>query len=164
MSQVIATRTTADRLRHTVMFEFFLIGMLAPLMSLMLEKSVVELGLLALAISVKAMLINLIYNYLFDKWDVSKGRVPTERSLPYRILHAMGLELTLTATSLPLIIWWLGLTFWQALLMDIAMIIAVMIYALVFNWIYDRVFPVPQPQVAQPQQKTAEPQALTPAA
>ena len=144
MSQAIATRSAADRLRHTVMFELFLIALLAPLMSLMLERSVVELGLLALVLSLKAMLINLIYNYYFDKWDVSKGRIPTERSLPMRIVHAVGLEMTLTATSLPLIMWWLGLNFWQALLMDLAMIMAVMLYALVFNWLYDRTFPVIQ--------------------
>lgn len=144
MSQAIATRSTADRLRHTVLFELFLIALLAPLMSLLLERSIVELGLLALVISLKAMLINLIYNYYFDKWDVSKGRIPTQRSLPLRIIHAVGLELTLTATSLPLIMLWLGLSLWQALLMDLAMIMAVMLYALVFNWIYDKTFPVSQ--------------------
>ncbi|GGK55681.1 PACE efflux transporter [Amphritea balenae] len=148
MSQPIVTRSSMDRIRHTVMFEVFLVMILAPLMSVMLDRGVVELGALAIVLSLKAMLINLLYNYGFDHWDVKQGRIPTQRKLVGRIIHAAGLELVLTATSLPLIIWWLGLTIWQALLMDVVMIAAVMLYTLLFNWVYDRLFPVPQTQPA----------------
>ncbi len=150
MNQPIITRTPMDRLRHTLMFEALLLTLLAPMMSLMLNRDIVDVGMLSVVISIKAMLINPIFNYLFDRYDVRLGRIPTERKLLGRVLHAMGLEITLTATSLPLIVWWLDVTFMQALVVDMVMIFAVMAYTLVFNWGYDRVFPVAQPVASLP--------------
>ncbi|MBQ0757902.1 MAG: PACE efflux transporter [Amphritea sp.] len=144
MNQPIITRTPLDRLRHAVMFEALLLTLLAPMMSLMLNRDIVDVGMLAVVLSLKAMLINPIFNYAFDRYDVKQGNVPTERKLAGRILHAFGFELTLTATSLPLIIWWLDVTLFQALMVDLVMVFAVMIYTLLFNLGYDRVFPVVQ--------------------
>lgn len=144
MNQPIITRTPLDRLRHALMFEALLLTLLAPMMSLMLNKDIVDVGMLSVVLSIKAMLINPVFNYFFDRFDVSRGKVPTERTLAGRIIHAMGLEVTLTATSLPLIVWWLEVTFMQALIVDLVMIFAVMLYTLIFNWGYDRLFPVHQ--------------------
>ncbi|MBN0988982.1 PACE efflux transporter [Amphritea pacifica] len=150
MNQPIITRTPLDRLRHTLMFEALLLTLLAPMMSLMLNRDIVDVGMLSVVISIKAMLINPIFNYFFDRFDVRRGRVPTERKLLGRIIHAMGMEVTLTATSLPLIVWWLDVTFMQALVVDMVMIFAVMTYTLIFNWGYDRLFPVAQPAASLP--------------
>lgn len=144
MNQLIITRTPLDRLRHTLMFEALLLTLLAPMMSLMLDRDIVEVGMLSVVLSIKAMLINPIFNYGFDRYDVTRGKVPTERKLVGRIFHAIGLEVTLTATSLPLIIWWLDVTFLQALMVDLIMITAVMAYTLLFNLGYDKMFPVLQ--------------------
>ncbi|BBB27064.1 PACE efflux transporter [Amphritea japonica] len=144
MNQAIITRTPLDRLRHTLMFEALLLTLLAPMMSLMLNRDIVDVGMLAIVLSLKAMLINPVFNYGFDRYDVKRGKIPTERKLAGRILHAIGFEVTLTATSLPLIIWWLNVTFLQALMVDIVMVFAVMTYTLLFNIGYDRVFPVIQ--------------------
>ncbi len=145
MTQPIITRTPLDRLRHTLMFEILLLAMLAPMMSLLLNRDIVDVGMLSVVISIKAMLINPFFNYLFDRYDVRRGRIPTERKLSGRLIHAAGLEITLIATSLPLIVWWLDVTFIQALMVDLISIFLVMTYTLAFNWIYDRVFPVIQP-------------------
>ncbi len=156
MNQPIITRTPMDRLRHTLMFEALLLTLLAPMMSLMLNRDIVDVGMLSVVISIKAMLINPVFNYFFDRIDVRQGRVPTERKLLGRVIHAMGLEVTLTATSLPLIVWWLDVTFMQALVVDMVMIFAVMAYTLVFNWGYDRVFPVAQPAASLPAKALSE--------
>lgn len=156
MNQPIITRTPMDRLRHTLMFEALLLTLLAPMMSLMLNRDIVDVGMLSVVISIKAMLINPVFNYFFDHYDVRRGRVPTERKLLGRIFHAMGLEVTLTATSLPLIIWWLDVTFMQALVVDLIMIFAVMAYTLIFNLGYDRMFPVLQTTIHTSVQSTAD--------
>lgn len=145
MNQPIITRTPLDRLRHTLVFELLLLTLLAPMMSLLLDRDILNVGLLSVLISVKAMLFNPFFNYLFDRNDVKHNRIPTERKLLGRLQHAAGLEITLVATSLPLIIWWLDVTLMQALMVDLISIFLVMAYTLAFNWGYDRLFPVIQP-------------------
>lgn len=148
MNQPIITRTPLDRLRHTLMFELLLLTLLAPMMALLLDRDIVEVGMLSVVISLKAMMVNPFFNYLFDRYDVKQGRIPTERKFVGRLIHAASLELTLIATSLPLIIWWLDVTFMQALMVDLISIFLVMAYTFIFNWGYDRVFPVIQQPAA----------------
>jgi uncharacterized membrane protein len=45
---------------------------------------------------------------------------------------------------LPMIAWYLQIGIWQAFIMDLGLAIFYMVYALVFNWAYDRVFPLPE--------------------
>ena len=144
MEKKIVVRTGRDRLRYSLLFELLLIAILAPLGALVFERHVLDVGLLSIVLCLKAMLVNLIYNWLFDMWDVRSGRIPTERSLVGRIAHAVGFECVLVLTSLPIVIWWLGLTLLQALIMDFAVTGIIVAYTIVFGWCYDRLFPVQQ--------------------
>lgn len=80
MSQNIVIRSGRDRMRYTMIFEATLLALMIPAGALVFERSHTDIGILAIFLSVKAMLINLLYNWLFDRWDVRNGRVPTERS------------------------------------------------------------------------------------
>lgn len=153
MSAAIVTRSPADRLRHTLMFEVCLLGVLAPLMAYLAQKPIMDTGILTVMLAVKAMVLTVVFNYCFDKIDVHYGRIPNQRSFRGRVIHAITSELFLSSTSLPLLMWWLDLGLLEAILMDVIMIGAVMIYTFIFNWAYDRLFPVVQPA-----------QQLTPAA
>lgn len=144
MKKKIVVRTGRDRLRYSSLFELLLLAILAPLGALVLERPVLDVGLLSIILCLKAMLVNLIYNWLFDLWDVRAGRIPTERTLVGRITHAIGFECVLVLTSLPIVIWWLGLTLLQALLLDVAVTGIVVAYTIMFGWCYDRIFPVKQ--------------------
>lgn len=92
MKEKIVVRTGRERLRYTLLFELLLIAILAPLGALVLERQVLDIGLLSIVLSLKAMLVNLIYNWLFDMWDVRGGRIPTERPLVGRLAHALGFD------------------------------------------------------------------------
>ena len=94
--------------------------------------------------------MNFIYNYYFDRFDVSQGRIPTERSTKWRIIHATGFELILTCTSLPLFMWWLDISFLPALMMDIGMVLFVLLFTFCYTLAYDKIFPVAQPGVEAP--------------
>ncbi len=144
MQKQIIIRSGTDRVRYTIVFELLLIGMLAPLGAIVLEKQIVDVGALAILLALKAMLFGLIYNWFFDRWDARAGRVPTQRTFIRRILHAAGFECGLVLTSLPLVMWWLGLTILQALAMDFAVTLIVVIYTFAYSWSYDRLCPVPQ--------------------
>lgn len=145
VKKAIVVRTGGDRLRYSFFFELVLVAILAPAGALVLDRRVLDVGLLALVLSFKAMLFNMIYNWVFDQMDVRAGRIPTKRSFMGRLLHAVGFECGLVMTSLPIVMWWLGLTLWQALMMDLAVTSLIVVYTMAFGWSYDRLFPLSQP-------------------
>lgn len=148
MQQNISIRTGRDRLRYTCLFEFFLILILAPIGALVFDRHLFEIGLLSVVLSLKAMVINLIYNWFFDLRDVRAGRIPTQRSFLGRIVHAVGFETGLMLTSLPIVMWWLGLTLLHAFLMDLVVTSFVVVFTFVFTWSYDLLYPIEQNAIA----------------
>lgn len=145
MNANIAIRSKKDRLRYTISFELFLTLLLTVLGAWITKRHVIDLGLLAALLIVKAMVINLIYNLWFDKMDVRAGRIPTQRKVAGRIVHALGLEISLAATSLPIFMLWLEFSFFQALMTNISVVLIALVYTLFFSWSYDHLFPVAQP-------------------
>ena len=47
------------------------------------------------------------------------------------------------AMLVPLIAWWFGVSLWQALVMDMALVVFFLVYTFVFNWAFDKVFGLP---------------------
>lgn len=146
MAEKIAVRSGWDRLRYTLCFELLLVISLSFALANWFDQGLASVGSLAIILSVKAMTLNYLYNLGFDRFDVSRGRVPTKRTVKWRIIHACGFELTLAFTSLPIVMWWLGIGLWQALLLDLIMMAGVVVYTFVFTLCYDKLFPVAQPQ------------------
>lgn len=144
MQKPIKTRNTLDRLRYALCFELLLIASIAPMLAFILELPVSDTGGLAIILSAKAVLVNLIFNAIYDRIDVHYGRVPTERSALGRTIHAISFESCLVITSLPIIMWWLSMSLWQALLMDLALMAFVVCFTWLYTWCYDRLFPVTQ--------------------
>lgn len=98
-------------------------------------------GPLAVVITTIAVSWNFIYNYLFEWWE--SRQASRTRTLKRRILHAVGFQLTLVVYLIPLIAWWMGITLWQALLLDMALIVIIPCYTFVFNWAFDKLFGLP---------------------
>ncbi|HGM7838480.1 MULTISPECIES: PACE efflux transporter [Serratia] len=98
-------------------------------------------GPLAVVITTIAVSWNFIYNYLFEWWE--SRQASRTRTLKRRILHAVGFQLTLVAYLIPLIAWWMGITLWQALLLDMALIVIIPCYTFLFNWAFDKLFGLP---------------------
>ncbi len=142
MSQPVALRSGRDRLRYTIAFEMILMSILVPVGSVLLDKDLGMIGLLGLALMVKAMLMGLAYNWVFDVIYARTGRVSSDRGVLARAVHAVGFELTLVATSLPIYVWWLDLTLLQALAADLVVTSFVVLYTFAFTLAYDRIFPV----------------------
>lgn len=104
-------------------------------------KSPFDSGTLAIATSVVAVVWNLVFNTYFERWEVRQGT--TGRSVKRRVLHAVCFEIGLVAMLVPLIAWWFGVSLWQALVMDMALVIFFLVYTFVFNWAFDAVFGLP---------------------
>ncbi len=108
---------------------------------LMSGQGVGHSGALAVITSVIAVLWNLTFNVLFERWEARQA--VRGRSVARRVAHAIGFEGGLVSFLVPVIAWWLGISLWQALLMDLGLVIFFLVYTFVFNWIFDRVFGLP---------------------
>lgn len=135
-------RTTRDRIRHTIAFEIIGLALITPLGALIFAIPMHHIGVISLVSSLVAMGWNYLYNYGFDRL-LLRLRGNTVKTMRERIIHAIVFELGLVALLMPLIAWYLGISLWQALVMDIAVALFYIAYAFVFNIAYDRIFPIP---------------------
>ena len=136
-------RTTKDRIRHTLGFEIIGLIIFAPLASWVFGFDLQLMGVIAVAASIVATVWNFIYNIWFDHAMV-KLRGDVHKTIPIRVLHAFMFEGGLLLLFMPMIAWYLGITLWEAFVMDIAMATFYVVYAFIYNWIYDKVYPIPE--------------------
>lgn len=141
-------RSFKDRLRHAFAFEILGLLIITPLSMLLLHHPIEQLGIVTVGSALLAMLWVGVYNWLFD---LVKQRLhgSTEKGLAARIIHAVLFEIGLLTVLLPLIAYVLQISLWEALLLDIGFALFYMAYAFVFNWGYDRLFPLPEWQQNQ---------------
>ena len=145
MSPTPKLRSLADRVRQVALFEVGgLLLITPPFVGLSGVPLAESIGLLAI-IAALAALWNAIYNTSFD-WIEGRltGRTADRRPPLLRALHALGFESGLLIASLPIIVWWTGMTWLEALVADIGLALSYVAYAYVFNLAYDRVFPIDQ--------------------
>ncbi|WP_102107448.1 PACE efflux transporter [Oceaniglobus roseus] len=133
-------RTTFDRIRQAVSFEIVGLLIATPLFARVFAHPLDEIGLLALFGATVATLWNYFYNLGFDHaLRCLTGR--TTKTVSSRVVHAILFEATLLALLLPLFAWWLGISLVEAVLMDLSFAAFYAVYAFVFTWAYDTLFP-----------------------
>jgi len=139
-------RGFADRIRHAVCFEVIGLILVTPLGAWLFDKPMFDIGVLALACATIATVWNYIYNLGFD---LVMRRVlgHTRKSPVMRVFHAILFEGGLLVVLMPLIAWYLGVTLWQAFMMDLSFAAFYLIYAFIYNWAYDVIFPIPEQRV-----------------
>ncbi|MEB0058030.1 PACE efflux transporter [Variovorax sp. LG9.2] len=111
-------------------------------------------GALAMVASVIAVLWNLAFNALFERWE--SRQAVRGRSVKRRIAHAVGFEGGLIAFLVPVFAWALGVSLLEALVMDLGLVVFFLVYTFVFNWGFDTVFGLPT-SAATPSTSAAQP-------
>ncbi len=106
-------------------------------------------GVLAVLASVIAVIWNLVFNSLFERWEARQA--VRGRSIARRVAHAIGFEGGLVAFLVPSIAWWLDISLRQALVMDLGLVVFFLVYTFVFNWAFDAVFGLPAAAQGEPQ-------------
>jgi uncharacterized membrane protein len=129
------------RVVYVGLYEAIAILMAGLGLMLMSGRGALDSGALAAATSAVAVVWNVVFNHLFERWEARQA--VRGRSLRRRVAHALGFEGGLTVLLVPLIAWWLGVSLWQALLMDVALLLFFLVYTFVFNWAFDAVFGLP---------------------
>lgn len=129
-------RGWGERVFHVVLFEVLAIGISAPLAAWLTGKSIASMGVLTAVIAFMALVWNLIYNKIFDQIQKRHG---FERTFIVRVLHACGFELGLIVAAVPFVAWWMNVTLWHALVVDIGLVLFYLPYTFFYNLCYDKI-------------------------
>ncbi|CRL13457.1 PACE efflux transporter [Phaeobacter italicus] len=136
-------RSPLDRIRHALSFEILALLLIIPLGAWLFHMPVEAIGVATIVAATLATVWNYAYNELFDR-VMRRISGSTQKSPPVRVLHAILFEAGLLVVLMPFFAWYLQITLWQAFVLDISFAAFYMVYALVFNWAYDRLFPLPE--------------------
>lgn len=134
-------RKTADRIRHAISFELIGLALIVPLGTLAFSMPAKDIGVVGVVGATLATFWNYIYNLGFDHL-LRRLTGTTLKTVSIRIVHAVLFEAGLLMILMPFIAWYLQISLWQAFIMDVAFALFYLVYAFVFNWAYDRVFPL----------------------
>lgn len=127
--------TAKERLFHAVLFEIGAIGLTVAVFALLGDNhNPTHATGLAVAISVLAVIWNMIFNWLFDK-VVTGERL--DRTLRVRLVHMGLFEGGLLLATVPMIAYVLDVSLWTALVMDLGVVAVIGVYTVLFNWGYD---------------------------
>lgn len=140
-------RNTRDRIRHSVLFELIGLMTVTPLGGWVFGVPIGHFGVVAVVSTTLAMGWNYAYNLGFDH-AMLRLTGSVKKTLRTRIAHAGLFEFGLLCLLVPFIAWYLGVPLWQAFIMDVSLAGFYLVYAFVFNWVYDIVFPVPAEEAA----------------
>jgi uncharacterized membrane protein len=138
-------RTTRDRIRHAISFEVIGLILVTPLGAWGFGMPLHAIAVVTLVSATIATLWNYVYNIWFDR-AMLRLRGDVRKTIVHRLLYAVLFELGLLTVLAPYIAWRLGVGLWQAVIMGVSFSVFYLIYTFAFNWIYDVVFPVPDPQ------------------
>lgn len=128
-------KTFTERVFHAVSFEVIAITITAPLSAWILGRSIFQMGTVAIVLSTLAMLLNLFYNMIFDRyWPLIKGPRPTK----IRVMHAIGFELSFVVIGLPILAFLLNMSLWNAFLLEVGFFAFFLFYTYAFNLSYDK--------------------------
>jgi|SRR5690554_433396 len=130
----------ARRVTYVVVFEILAI-VFATLLLMALSGSEAHNSLpVAVGSSLGAVTWNFIYNTLFERWEAHRN-IQT-RHFRVRVAHAVGFEGGLVIILIPLFMWWYQVGPFDALKMEIPLLVFFLVFTFVFTWIFDRIIPI----------------------
>lgn len=136
-------RTIKDRIRHALSFEIIGLLIIIPLGAVVFSMPAQDIGVVGVVSATIATAWNYIYNLGFDH-AMQRRMGTTQKTTLIRVAHAVMFELGLLIVLMPFIAWYLGISIMHALVMDISFALFYVVYAFIFNWSYDRLFPLPE--------------------
>lgn len=130
------------RITYAVIFEVLAVGFTTIILALLGNDSGSSF-IVGVISSTVALTWNLIFNWGFEAFERRIG--VTHRPWYMRISHALLFEGGLIVMLVPAIAWVLGVSLWEAFLLELVILIFFLIYTAVYAWTFDRVFGLPEP-------------------
>lgn len=122
------------RIIHALSYEIILLVIIAVLLSHLFDASMELTGTLGIAMAVTSVFWNMIFNHFFER---AEQKYKFRRTIGVRILHAIGFEGGLMIATTPMIAYALNLPIWNAIMLDLALTMGILIYTFIFQWCYD---------------------------
>lgn len=130
------------RLLQALLYEAFALALVVPFLAFVLDRPLLRVLPLAVAMSVTAVSWNYVFNFLFERWEAAQ--VVKGRSLARRLAHGAGFQGGLILMLVPMMAWWLGISLAQAFFADLGVLVFFFVYTIAFTWLFDRVFGLPE--------------------
>ena len=127
-------KSITERVFQAVGFELLAIVICTPLLAWVMDKPMLDMGVVTMAIAALALAWNVLFNGIFDRLLT---RLAIVRTAWVRVVHALLFEGGLVALGVPLIAWWLDISLWQAFVLDIGVLLFFLPYTYVYHWVYD---------------------------
>ncbi|MEO3356600.1 chlorhexidine efflux PACE transporter AceI [Acinetobacter haemolyticus] len=124
------------RLIHAIAYEVILLVIIAIALSFIFDMPMEVTGTLGVFMAVVSVIWNMIFNNYFEKIELKYN---WERTVPVRILHAVGFEGGLLIATVPMIAYMMNMTIVEAFILDIGLTLCILVYTFIFQWCYDTV-------------------------
>ncbi|ENW17344.1 chlorhexidine efflux PACE transporter AceI [Acinetobacter haemolyticus] len=124
------------RLIHAIVYEVILLVIIAIALSFIFDMPMEVTGTLGVFMAVVSVIWNMIFNNYFEKIE---HKYNWERTVPVRILHAVGFEGGLLVATVPMIAYMMNMTIVEAFILDIGLTLCILVYTFIFQWCYDTV-------------------------
>ena len=126
---------TLERIFQALIFEMIALFIIVPASVYFGGFATGKMAIVGIGLSIFAMLWNYIYNIVFDK---IAGHNRKDRSLLTRVTHACGFELGMVVITLPVLAWYLNITWLGAAALEAGFLVFILIYTYIFNVLYDK--------------------------
>ncbi len=136
---MVHLQPVSRRVVYVLLFELFAIIFSSMILAGISNGEVASSFFIAAALSLIAIVWNYIYNTLFEMWENKNNII--NRSFFIRVIHSLIFESGFILIAVPLFMWWYHVTFIQAFIMEIGIILFFLIYTFVFTWMFDKIFP-----------------------
>jgi len=134
---------------YVSLFELIAVAVTSTGLAAGSSSSLQHASVIAVATSVIAVVWNLIYNTVFERWEARQ--TVRGRSMQRRAAHALGFEFGFMFMLVPLFAWWLHIGWWHALVLDLGLSLFFLVYTFVFNLGFDTVFGLPASAQPRPE-------------
>lgn len=105
------------------------------------DSSLERAGTLAVFASLFALSWNFGYNAIFERWEAKS--LTLDRGFGLRVLHAAGFEIGFLVVLLPVVSWWLDISYLRSFIVNLGLNIFFFVYTFAFTWVFDCVFGLP---------------------
>lgn len=134
------------RVLQAVLYEVFAIAFVGPVLGLLFDKPQASTLALAVVMSTIALCWNYVFNAGFEWWE--SRQAVKGRSLVRRVVHGAGFEGGLTVLLVPVMGYWLDISYLGAFMANLGLLAFFFVYAIGFTWAFDKVFGLPQSALA----------------
>ncbi|OQW70608.1 MAG: hypothetical protein BVN34_01085 [Proteobacteria bacterium ST_bin12] len=138
------------RILQAIFYEIGAIALTSPIIGFAFNASASSAIALAAIMSTIALAWNYIFNAIFERWE--SRQIVKRRSIWRRLAHGIGFEGGLVMMLVPLLAFWLNISFFDAFIAELGLLLVFFVYAILFTWAFDKIFGLPESALPHHQQ------------